>query len=258
MNKLTQQIIGQLVNKLYPSKLGRKNKFTIEHYIETLGYVLKTGIAWRDLHAPLHWTTYYKKFKLWADHGIFKTAHSIILSLAKKKEKIQKQDLKTLFIDSSMIKNFKGCDLLGKNHYDRNRLGNKITLLITSNGIPLSISLTSANSNDQTEVIPTLNNCSIPLNNTVLVADGAYVSEQLRNKLRQQKIKFIFPYKKNQHKSNNRKELTLLGKRYLVENVFSWIQNYRRVRVRYEKDSKSFIQFYYFALVELIAVKLKK
>ena len=51
-----------------------------------------------------------------------------------------------------MIKNIQGTEFLGKNHYDRKRNGNKITVIVTSNGIPLSIKLDKASTHDVTVV----------------------------------------------------------------------------------------------------------
>ena len=255
MNKITTQIIEQLYNQTF--KAGRKNSYPISHYIEVFRYVLKTGIAWRDLKYPLHWNTYYKKFISWTKAGIFYKLHSILLQLATAKKLLSKQHLQTLFIDSTMIKNFKGVDLLGKNHYDRNRKGNKITLVCSTNGIPLSISLTSANTNDQMEVIPAINKITLPIKKSTLVADGAYVSNKLKTQLKSNNIKFIYPYKKNQHLKNTQLEISLLKKRYIVENVFSWIQNLRRLRHRYDRKAETFIQFYYFGLAEVISRKIK-
>ena len=258
MNNLTQQILEKLYHSKFPSKLGRKNSQPLSHYIETFGYVLKTGIAWRDLRTPLHWSTYYKKFKTWVDYGLFQLLHMSMIKLAEQKKLLTKDQLKTLFIDSTMIKNFKGIDLVGKNHYDRNRLGNKISLVISSNGIPLSISLTTANIHDLHQVIPTINNMPIKIKSTNLVADGAYVSKSLKANLRTRKIKLISHYRKNQKLKNTKKELQMLKKRYLVENVFSWIQNYRRLKIRYEKSSLTYLQFYYFGLAEVISRKINK
>ena len=53
-------------------------------------------------------------------------------------------------------------------------------------------------------------------------------------------------------------ELKLLKQRYIVENTFSWLQNYRRIRIRYEKQSNTFLQFYYFAMANLICKKIDK
>ena len=181
-----------------------------------------------------------------------------MIKLAQQKNLLTKETLKTLFIDSTMIKNFKGIDLLGKNHYDRNRAGNKVSLIISSNGIPLSINLTTANRHDLHEVLPTINNSPITLRNINLVADGAYLSKSLKIQLKVKKIRLIAPYRKNQILKNNKTETRLLKQRYLVENVFSWIQNYRRLRTRYDKSSHTYLQFYYFGLAEVIARKLNK
>ena len=157
-----------------------------------------------------------------------------------------------------MIKNCKGVDLLGKNHYDRNRLGNKISLVVSNNGIPLSISLTTANVHDIHEVIPTLDNLPFKTKKFTLIADKAYLSNNLKSVMKDRKIQLITCYKRNQKTKNTRKQIDLLQKRFIVENVFSWLQNYRRLRIRYEKNYSTFIQFYYFGLSELIARKINK
>ena len=255
MNKLTQDILEKLYYQFFPTILGRKNRYPIRHYIETFGYVLKTGISWRDLKTPLHWSSYYKKFKIWADSGLFKILHKTMLAVAKQKNKLTNDHLKTLYIDSTLIKNVKGVDLLGKNHYDRNRKGNKLTLIISSNGLPVSISLTTANRHDLLEVIPAIENIQVKIISSRLVADRGYVSKSLQKNLKSKKIRLIYPYKKNQRVKNTKLEKSL-NKRYLVENTFATLQNYRKLRLRYEKLFTTFVQFYYFGLSELLAQKI--
>lgn len=257
MYHITSKLLEQIYFSTFPNKSGRPLTFPITHYINVFSFVLKTGIAWRDLIVPLNWSTYYKMFNKWCKRGIFKLLHQSILSIALKNNLINSNSLKNLFIDSTMIKNFKDIDLLGKNHYDRNRLGNKITLIVSSNGIPLSISLTTANHNDTTQVIPAIQNIPIKIIRPKLIADGGYVSNSLKTTLKKTfNINFIYPYRKNQLQKNTTSQSTLLKQRYIVENVFSWIQNYRRIRIRYDKYSSTYLQFYYFAISQVIDRKL--
>ena len=101
MNKLTTQILEQLHSQTF--KLGRKNSYSVSHYIEVFSYVLKTGIAWRDLRYPLHWNTYYKKFITWAKSGISQKLHSVLVQLALTKNLINQKHLKTFYIDSTHV-----------------------------------------------------------------------------------------------------------------------------------------------------------
>ena len=117
MNKLVIETFEQVYQSIFSTIRGRRNKYPLKHYLETIFYVLKTGIAWRDIKANLHWSTYYKKFKIWANNGLFKLMHISILELAKQTKKLTNHHIEQLFIDSTMVKNVKGVDLLGKNHY---------------------------------------------------------------------------------------------------------------------------------------------
>ena len=259
MNKITLSLLEKIYLATFPSTSGAKNTYPISHYIDIFNYVLKTGIAWRDIRAPLHWSTYYKKFKKWVDHDIFLILYKSVLSLSIQKSLLNPDNLKTLFIDSTMIKNFKGIDLLGKNHYDRHRYGNKVTIIVASNGIPISVSLATANTHDLSQVIPAINNIPIKIIRSKLIADKGYISNNIKIQLKKNNnIRFIYPYKKTQKKSNTKMELKLLKQRYIVENTFSWLQNYRRIRIRYDKQSNTFLQFYYFAMANLICKKIDK
>jgi len=258
MNHLTHSLLEKIYYSIFPSNPGTKNSYPISHYIDIFGYVLKTGIAWRDIRAPLHWSTYYKKFQLWAKKGLFQLLHQSLLSIALQKNYLSKEYLKNLFIDSTMIKNFKGIDLLGKNHYDRHRKGNKITIIVSSNAIPLSVTLTTASDHDLSQVLPAINNIPIKIIRPKLIADKGYISKHLKEQLKNtKKIHFIYPFKKTQKNTNTKLEKQLLKQRYIVENTFSWLHNYRRIRIRYEKHSSTYLQFYYFAMADLIAKKLK-
>jgi transposase len=117
--------------------------------------------------------------------------------------------------------------------------------------------MTTANNHDLSQVIPTYNNISIKIIRPKLIADKGYISNDLKLQLRDNDIQFIYPYKKTQKKSNTPTEKKILKQRYIVENVFSWLQNYRRIRIRYDKHSNTFLQFYYFAMADLICKKIK-
>ena len=115
-------------------------------------------MQWHNLKEPLHYTTYHKMFIKWSKLNIFQNAYYILVKLAHSDNLL---NLNNLFIDSSMIKNVRGVDCIGKNHYDRYRNGNKVTIVVTDKGIPIGMNLAKANIHDTKLVIDTLNDIQI-------------------------------------------------------------------------------------------------
>ena len=157
MNKYLEVLFNQLYHTIFFKQIGRPNKLEIAHYFKIWYFVLETGIHWRRVKGPLSWSTYYKKFTALADIGFFKLLHTCALKIAQKDTTLSKDHLKTLFVDATQIKNINGVVFLGKNRVDRNRKGNKLTLIIAQNGMPLAISLTTANQSDLRQLVPTIN-----------------------------------------------------------------------------------------------------
>ena len=56
------------------------------------------------------------------------------------------------------------------------------------------------------------------------------LKEQLR---RNNRVKLVYPYKRNQTATNTDEEKRFLKKRYIVEHSFTWLKNrYRRLSLR--------------------------
>lgn len=258
MNNLTKSIVKFVINNFIPKRnKGRKLKCNIDHYIDTIFYVLKTGIRWSDIQSNLHWTTYHKKFTLFSKYRVFEHSHWILLKFLERSKFFKDHSLlKDLFIDSTMIKNIQGTEFLGKNHYDRKRNGNKISIVVTNNGIPLAIKLDKASTHDVTAVEEIIDQIDIKIVHSRLIGDKGYVNQNLKQKLKQKKIHLVYPYRKNQSTKNTAEELKLLKQRHIVENVFAWIKKYRRIQLRYDKKKENFLQFCYFCIVDITCKKI--
>ena len=227
MYKILFDIIYKLYNKTNKHLSGRKLKFNLKFYLSEIFTILKLGIPWRTLKSDAHYTTIYKFYKKLVKQNIFKTAFDISVKIYyKTNEKIN--EIKNLFIDSTMIKNINGCELLGRNHYDRNRLGNKITVLVDEKGIPVSIFISKANVYDSKITEQAINNASIKIIHKRIIGDKGYISNKTKNKLKNKRISLIYPYRKNQQLKNSTFQKNLLKKRHIVENFFSWLKRYRR------------------------------
>ncbi len=104
-------------------------------------------------------------------------------------------------------------------------------------GTPLALSLTAGNHNDILQLLPLVD--AIPpvrgkrgrprRRPKRLLGDGAYHSRRHRQELRARGISATIPRAKQAHGSGLGRE------RWVVERTISWLHQYRRLRVRYER-----------------------
>jgi transposase len=126
----------------------------------------------------------------------------------------------------------------GPNPTDRGKNGSKRHVVCDRAGTPLAVEHTGANVHDSQQAIPLID--AIPAikqprggrrkRPDQAYADAAYDAEaKIRKPLRQRGIAPFIAKRGREHGSG-------LGKhRCVVEGVFAWLFNYRRLRVRYEK-----------------------
>ena len=92
----------------------------------------------------------------WSKMNLFKNSYYLLIRLLKHKNILNEKTLKNLFIGCSMIKNVRGIDSIGSNHYllrkisalwatyDRYRNATKVSIIVTQTGIPLGLKIDSA------------------------------------------------------------------------------------------------------------------
>ena len=127
----------------------------------------------------------------------------------------------------------------GPNPTDRRKPGSKHHLLVEGNGVPLALQLTAANRNDITQLLPLVE--SVPAvrgrvghprrRPQELFGDRAYDSRAHRRALRARSIRPFLPKQRTPHGSG-------LGvRRWPVERSLSWLRQFRRLRVRFDRRS---------------------
>jgi transposase len=104
--------------------------------------------------------------------------------------------------------------------------------------LPLAFTLTAANRNDVTQLLPLLEKVK-PLRGRrgrprkrpdQVIADRGYDHEKYRRALRRRGIKPVIARRGTDHGSG-------LGiYRWVIERSFSWLHQFRRLRTRYERD----------------------
>ena len=122
--------------------------------------------------------------------------------------------------------------------------GTKIMGLTDAFGLPIAIDATSANPHEVTLVDKTLDACFLEHVPEKIIGDRAYDSDKLDKKLAEERgVDLIAPHKRNRKKpaTQDGRVLRRYTKRWKVERLFAWLQNYRRLVVRYEYHLKNFL-----------------
>jgi transposase len=125
----------------------------------------------------------------------------------------------------------------GPNPTDRRKMGSKHHIITDAEGVPLAVQLTGANRHDVTQLLP-LVKAIPPIAGKVgrprckpdcVHGDRGYDSEPHRKEIRQKGIEPVLAKRRTENGSG-------LGVfRWVVERTLSWLHQFRRLRVRYER-----------------------
>ena len=90
-----------------------------------------------------------------------------------------------------------------------------------------------------------------------LIADKAYDSDPLRKRLKKLKIDLIVPHRSNRKKPKTQdgRKLKRYRKRWKIERTFSWLSNFRRLVVRYERLITVYSGFFHLACLMIVLNK---
>jgi transposase len=122
--------------------------------------------------------------------------------------------------------------------------GTKIMGLTDAFGLPIAIDATSASPHEITLVDDTLDACFLDNVPEKVIGDRAYDSDKLDKRLAQERgVEMIAPHKDNRRKAvtQDGRSLRRYRKRWKVERFFAWLQNFRRLVVRYEYHLENFL-----------------
>ena len=129
--------------------------------------------------------------------------------------------------------------------------GTKLMAVADGAGFPVALSVGSASPHEVTLVEETLEKRLVEEKPKRLIGDRAYDSDPLDEKLAKQEIQLIAPHKTNRKKPKTQdgRALRRYRKRWKVERLFAWLQNYRRVLVRYEYYLQNYLAFVQLACI---------
>ena len=109
-------------------------------------------------------------------------------------------------------------------------------------GFPIAVHLASASPHEVTLVEETLHQSFLHELPQRLIGDKAYDSDELDDKLKDEwGIEMIAPNRRNRCKSQDGRPLRRYCRRWKVERLFAWLQNFRRIIVRYEFYAENYL-----------------
>lgn len=86
-----------------------------------------------------------------------------------------------------------------------------------------------------------------------LIGDKAYDSDPLDAQMREYGIEMIAPNRSNRKRATqDRRVLRRYRRRWKVERVFAWMQNFRRLTTRWERRIENFLGFVHLACLKIL------
>jgi transposase len=200
-------------------------------------FVLRSGVPWRMLPLELgcgSGMTCWRRLRDWQQAGVWDLIHFALLDWLARDDQI---DWSRAVVDSCSIRAVHGGDQTGPNPTDRAKRGSKRHLMCDGRGVPLAVRLTGANRNDSQEALA-LVDAIPPLHGErgrprqrpdCVLGDRGYDTAAIRHGLRARGILPLVAKRRTTHGSG-------LGRwRWVVERTFAWLNQFRRLRVRYDK-----------------------
>lgn len=235
-DELWERIEALLPKREAPGSKGGRPPVPDRVALEGILFVLKTGIPWEDLPQQFGCCgmTCWRRLRDWQAAGVWDRLHVVLLAELRASDKI---DWSRVAVDSGSFRAVGGGEKTGPNPTDRAKPGSKHHALTDGQGIPLQVHLSAANTPDIKELLPLI--LDIPpvggqpghprSRPDAAYADRAYDDENARGLLSWLGIEPHLAKKNTEHGSG-------LGKhRWVAERTISWLRQFKRLRVRFDR-----------------------
>ncbi len=128
-------------------------------------------------------------------------------------------------------------------------------IMVDHKGLPIAVNTGSASPRESTLVEPLFDfmiSVDFP---EKLIGDNAFDSDRLDENLAQKGVEIISPHRANrkpENKTQDGRKLRRYRRRWTVERTISWLQNYRRLCIRWEKSTRMFQGFVHLTCTMLL------
>ena len=200
-------------------------------------WVLRTGAPWADLPDRYpSFQTCHRRFQQWVRAGVMKRIMELFAARLQRRSDI---DVTEAFIDATFASAKRGGTKIGKTKRGK---GTKIMAVADRHGLPVSVCVESASPHEVRLAVSTLLQMVVPDAPQNLIGDNAYDADSLDTELRYYGIELIAPHRANRKReTQDRRRLRRYRRRWKIERLFAWLQNFRRVATRYERYADNFL-----------------
>lgn len=215
-------------------------------------WILAAGAPWRDLPERYgNWSTVYKRFVRWRKSGIWDRIYMNVLRSLDRELDI---DDSLWCVDGTIVRAHRSAagsrsseateptnHALGRS---QGGFSTKIHMLTSGQGIPLAFVLTPGQAHESRSLESLFEQQLLAKTRKpkALAGDKAYSSNKIRTKLLSQGVKDVIPTRSTE-KRNAKFPKATYRKRNIVERVFGWLKENRRIATRYEKQANNYLAF---------------
>ena len=131
--------------------------------------------------------------------------------------------------------------------------GTKLMVMADASGLPVAAHTTSASSAEVTLVQATLEARFVPVRPERLIGDKAYDSDPLDAALAKQGVEMIAPHRRGRKKpaTQDGRPLRRYRRRWKVERLNAWLQNFRRILTRHERKAENYLGFVHLGCIKI-------
>lgn len=214
-------------------------------------YVLRTGCQWAALQATdlCAKSTAHARFQEWVQAGVF--LHLWQAGVARFDE-LCGIEWSWLSMDGAMTKAPLGGEQTGPNPTDRGKSGVKRSLLTEGHGVPIGVAVAGANRTDMKLVRTTLESIVVERPEPTaedpqgMCMDKGYDFAEVRATL--EEFGFTTHIRARGEEARAlRAEAGERARRWVVERAHSWLNRFRRLLVRWDKEPANYLGLLHFA-----------
>lgn len=235
--------IPQIENK---KKSGRP-RMDDRQALNAIFYILRTGIQWNALPPCLGASsTVHDRFKFWSERGFFFQLWEQGLLEYDESKGI---DWQWQSMDGCHVMAPRAGEQTGPSYKHRGKSGTNRSLLTDGNGMPIALVTAPANCLDFQLLDKTLQSFAIPRPDPQSIQqhiclDKGYDYPEIDT--------LVCSYQYISHIRRKGTDYSLIvpkfrARRWVVERTHSWLNDYRRLILRWEKKSQHYLSLLYFA-----------
>ena len=132
--------------------------------------------------------------------------------------------------------------------------GTKLMAVADRSGFPLAVYTASASPHEVSLVQATLAEVLTTEQPQRVIGDKAYDSDPLDAELKEQGIEMIAPHKSNRKKmpTQDGRVLRRYKRRWKIERLFAWLQNFRRIAMRFDFHDENYLGFVHLGCIRIL------